>query len=140
MKTFNEWIIENHPEVIEEGWFKNLMAAGLIGASALGGMHMLQPSTETNPASATQQDTSAMENHPAYQQALRVFKSKGKAIEAYHRAVQQEKMSKETPVQRRDSYSHSSGGKTIKGSRVEKQGTMQQGKFNASSADIQDFL
>ena len=36
MKTFKEYITENHPEAIEEGVFRNAMTYGLMGLGALG--------------------------------------------------------------------------------------------------------
>lgn len=36
MKTFQEWVEENHPETIEEGLFKNLALGAAIGAGAMG--------------------------------------------------------------------------------------------------------
>ncbi len=39
MKTFNEWLIENHPEIIDEvNWGRSLVTAGLLGAASLGMM------------------------------------------------------------------------------------------------------
>jgi len=36
MKTFQEWVGENHPDTIEEGFFKNLALGAMLGAGAMG--------------------------------------------------------------------------------------------------------
>jgi hypothetical protein len=36
MKTFHEWVEENHPGTIEEGFFKNLALGAMLGAGAMG--------------------------------------------------------------------------------------------------------
>ena len=36
MKNFIEWLEINHPESLQEGWGRNLMAAGLMGLASMG--------------------------------------------------------------------------------------------------------
>jgi hypothetical protein len=55
MKKFNEWLIENHPEIIEEGWGKNLVTAGLLGAAALGVMPKSTYAADVNNRRAQEQ-------------------------------------------------------------------------------------
>lgn len=56
MKTFEEWIKEEHPEALEEGWMKNLAVGGaLLGAGmGVGGM-MRGPAQQGNPQQAVTQ-------------------------------------------------------------------------------------
>jgi hypothetical protein len=57
MKTFEEWIAENHPEAIEEGLLKNLAISGaMLGASCgVMGCNQSQPAPQTKPVSRYQQ-------------------------------------------------------------------------------------
>lgn len=36
MKTFSEWMVERHPEELDEGFMKNLALAGALAAGAAG--------------------------------------------------------------------------------------------------------
>lgn len=46
MKTFQQYLEENHPETIEEGWGKNLITAGLIGMAGLGAAGKIKPTID----------------------------------------------------------------------------------------------
>jgi hypothetical protein len=56
MKTFEEWLIHNHPEVLEEGWRRNLGALALAGASLLpvGAAHAAKPAQASQSASQSE--------------------------------------------------------------------------------------
>jgi hypothetical protein len=65
MKTFEEWIEENHPESVQEGWMKNvalggaLLGAGMgIGGMGIGGMG----SGKSSPDNAVVSKTSKPKN------------------------------------------------------------------------------
>lgn len=55
MKKFNEWLLEKHPEVVQEGWGKNLITAGLLGSAAMGMMGKFDK-VDNNKNAAVQQD------------------------------------------------------------------------------------
>ena len=58
MKKFNEWLLEKHPEVVEEGFGKNLITAGLLGAAGMGIMGKFDNANkvDNNKNAAVQQD------------------------------------------------------------------------------------
>ena len=50
LKNFEEWIKDNHPEAIEEGWMKNLAVGGaLLGAGMGLGRMQGQPDNQPEP-------------------------------------------------------------------------------------------
>jgi len=56
MKTFEKWLTEAHPEVLDEDWKKwarNAALAGTIGAAGLGLMQSKSPVNPSNSKAAT---------------------------------------------------------------------------------------
>ena len=95
MKTFNEWILEKHPELDEANLLHNLIAAGTIGAASLG----MMPSSfgGDSLAQKAQERQTVMQNDPAFQRDVRVF-GKGRAIERYN---QRESLRKQRPTEKK---------------------------------------
>ena len=58
MKNFKEWLLEKDPEIVEEGWGKNLITAGLLGAAGMGMMGKFDSANkvDNNKNAAVQQD------------------------------------------------------------------------------------
>lgn len=56
MKTFKEYLEENHPETIEEGWGRNLVTAGLIGMAGLGAAGKIKPTIDIVKSAVTSQE------------------------------------------------------------------------------------
>jgi hypothetical protein len=56
MKTFHEWLAQNHPESLEEGWRQNLGALALAGASLLpaGAAQAAEPAQASQSASQSE--------------------------------------------------------------------------------------
>ena len=56
METFEQWVVDQHPDVIDENW-KHWLAGGALGAAAaLGGASMMNRSTPLTPAQKAQAD------------------------------------------------------------------------------------
>jgi hypothetical protein len=55
MKNFKEWLLEKDPEIVEEGWGKNLITAGLLGAAGMGMMGKFDK-VDNNKNAVVQQD------------------------------------------------------------------------------------
>lgn len=60
MKTFNEWLLEKDP-TIEEGWGKNLITAGLLGAAGLGMINKSQNNASDSSTSSQKANISNIE-------------------------------------------------------------------------------
>ena len=56
MKTFKEYLEENHPETIEEGWGRNLVTLGLIGMAGLGAAGKIKPTIDIVKSAVTSQE------------------------------------------------------------------------------------
>jgi hypothetical protein len=95
MKTFNEWILEKHPELDEANLLHNLVTAATLSAASLG----MMPSSfggDQLPQKAQERQT-VMQNDPAFQRDVRVF-GKGKATERYN---QRESLRKQRPTDKK---------------------------------------
>jgi hypothetical protein len=57
MITFEEWLVENHPEMLDENWRRNVAALAL-GAASLFPMANAQAESPSNPQSAMTQSVS----------------------------------------------------------------------------------
>lgn len=71
MKKFNEWLLEKHPEVVEEGWGKNLITAGLLGAAGMGMMGKFDKVDNHKNAAVQQNDLQLGKSHNELLQAAK---------------------------------------------------------------------
>jgi hypothetical protein len=80
MKTFQQYLEENHPETIEEGWGKNLVTAGLIGMAGLGAAGKIQPTINAVKSAVTSDFQDEFDDEDAemnnYDQKLKIAAQK----------------------------------------------------------------
>ena len=83
MKTFNNWLIENHPEIVDEGIIDSLrknklLRNALVAGSLLTGSLGMSGSKEANAADSRPAATQKLPG--TYQGGIRTHDEKGKAI------------------------------------------------------------
>lgn len=127
MMTFQEWMVERHPEAIEEGFMKNVALAGALAAGAAGAAGWTGGGKAAHPdrPGAASRD---MESDPTFQRDTRIF-GRGRATERYHQRSGRENMADQLKAAGKSS------------------GTFEQGKLktdytksSATSDDANEFL
>ena len=82
MKTFQQYLEDNHPETIEEGLGKNLVTAGLIGMAGLGAAGKIKPTIDIVKSAVTSQEDQDKDDDERgminYDQKLKIAAQKAK--------------------------------------------------------------
>jgi hypothetical protein len=76
MKNFNEWLLENHPEVLEENWRQTMGSLALAGASFLPQGTQAQPPNTPQSSIAQNQDQNQEARLDAMQRVSSVHRFK----------------------------------------------------------------